>query len=139
MSDQPSDKDLTLLGNSAGKLPSSPEEATLETFPNKSPGRQYTIELDCSDFSSLCPVTGQPDAARICISYVPGEVCLETKSVKFYLASFRNSHAFNEEIVNKILDDLIEAANPVRMNVKGEFAPRGGISLTAIASFPERE
>ena len=139
MSDQSTNKELTLLGNSVGSLPASPEEATLETFPNKSPDRKYTIELDCPEFSSLCPVTGQPDAARIRISYVPGEVCLETKSVKFYLASFRNSHAFNEEIVNRILDDLIKVASPVRMNVKGEFAPRGGIRLTASASFPERE
>ena len=130
-------EELSLLGRSETQLPISPDEAKLETFPNKFAGREYTIDLDCPEFSSLCPVTGQPDTARIRISYVPGEVCLETKSVKFYLAAFRNFPAFNEEVVNRILDDLVEAVHPVRMTVTGEFAPRGGISLTASAAYPE--
>lgn len=128
--------DFHLLGHES-QLPKSPDEAVLETFPNKFAGREYTIDLNCPEFSSLCPVTGQPDTARIRITYVPADVCLETKSAKFYLASFRNQPAFNEEIVNRILDDLVAAVKPKRMTVVGEFSPRGGISLTASASYPE--
>ncbi len=137
MSSGPSD-DFSLLGHES-RLPASPEEAKLETFPNKSPDRAYTIDLDCPEFSSLCPVTGQPDTAHMHISYVPAESCLETKALKYYLASFRNQPAFNEEIVNRILDDLVAAARPARMTVVGEFSPRGGISLTGSASYPEGE
>lgn len=132
-SDSSGYQDLSLLGSSAS-LPTSPEEASLETFPNPSPNREYTIELDATDFSSLCPVTGQPDAARILITYVPKGLCVETKSLKFYLASWRNTAAFNETIVNQILDDLVDSIKPVRAVVRGEFAPRGGIKLTAEAT-----
>jgi len=135
MSSERSD-DFSLLGHES-KLPASPEEAKLETFTNKSPGRPYTIDLDCPEFSSLCPVTGQPDSAHIHISYIPAELCVETKSLKYYLASFRNLPSFNEEIVNRILDDLVEVIQPTRMEVVGQFSPRGGISLTASASYPE--
>ena len=82
-------------------------------------------------------MTGQPDSARLVIRYVPGERCVETKSLKFYLASFRNQPAFNEEIVNRILDDLVAALQPVEMVVRGDFAPRGGIQLTTEATFPD--
>ncbi len=129
-------QDFELLGHES-RLPQSPDEAKLEAFPNKFAGREYSIDLNCPEFSSLCPVTDQPDTARIRITYVPAEVCLETKSVKFYLAAFRNFPSFNEEIVNRILDDLVAAAKPVRMTVVGEFSSRRGISLTASASFPE--
>lgn len=128
---------LSLLGKSDSRLPTSPDEARLETFPNLRPGRRYWITLNCPEFSSLCPVTGQPDAARLVIRYVPGERCVETKSLKFYLASFRNQPAFNEEIVNRILDDLVTALSPVEMVVRGDFAPRGGIQLTTEAAFPD--
>ena len=137
MSSERSD-DFSLLGHES-KLPASPEEAKLETFANKSPGRPYTIDLDCPEFSSLCPVTGQPDSAHIHISYIPAELCVETKSLKYYLASFRNLPSFNEEIVNRILDDLVEVIQPTRMEVVGQFSPRGGISLTASASYPDGE
>ncbi|MCH2065383.1 MAG: preQ(1) synthase [Roseibacillus sp.] len=137
MSSERSD-DFSLLGHES-KLPASPEEAKLETFTNKSPGRPYTIDLDCPEFSSLCPVTGQPDSAHIHISYIPAELCVETKSLKYYLASFRNLPSFNEEIVNRILDDLVEVIQPTRMEVVGQFSPRGGISLTASASYPDGE
>ena len=106
-------------------------------FPNQRPGRKYWITLNCPEFSSLCPVTGQPDAARIVIRYVPGDMIVETKSLKFYLASFRNQPAFNEEIVNRILDDLVAALKPQELIVRGEFAPRGGIQLTTEATYPE--
>jgi len=129
---------LTLLGHVSG-LPQSPTRETLETFPNPRPGRAYWIRLDCGEFSSLCPVTGQPDFARLRIEYIPGDRCVETKSLKFYLASFRNTPAFNEEVVNRIADDLTAVCAPRRLQVRGEFAPRGGISLTVDASFPEPE
>lgn len=128
--------DLTLLGRSESRLPASPEEAALETFPNRNPDRNYRIELETAEFSSLCPVTGQPDAAKLTIAYVPDQLCLETKSLKFYLASFRNTAAFNEEVVNRILDDLVAACSPRTMTVRGAFAARGGIRLTAEASHP---
>ena len=130
-------KNLSLLGKAESRLPASPDEATLEVFPNQRPGRHYWITLNCPEFSSLCPVTGQPDAARLVIRYVPGDVCVETKSLKFYLASFRNQPAFNEEIVNRILDDLVKALQPRELIVRGEFAPRGGIQLTTEATYPE--
>jgi 7-cyano-7-deazaguanine reductase len=129
--------DLTLLGHSENRLPASPDEATLETFPNCRPGRRFWITLDCPEFSTLCPVTGQPDTAHLVIRYVPGERCVETKSLKFYLASFRNLPAFNEEIVNRVLDDLIAAMAPLEIVVNGKFSPRGGIQLTAEARYPE--
>jgi 7-cyano-7-deazaguanine reductase len=109
----------------------------LEVFPNQRPGRHYWVTLNCPEFSSLCPVTGQPDSARIVIRYVPGKTCVETKSLKFYLASYRNQPAFNEEIVNRILDDLVRIMQPRELIVRGEFAPRGGIQLTTEATYPE--
>lgn len=129
--------DLTLLGRSENRLPQSPEEASLEVFPNRNADRNYWIELDYPEFSSLCPVTGQPDTAHLTIRYIPGERCVETKSLKFYLASFRNLASFNEDIVNRVLDDLVAACAPRRMSVSGRFSPRGGIRLTATASFPD--
>ena len=130
-------KNLSLLGKSENRLPASPDEAELDVFPNLRPGRRYWITLNCPEFSSLCPVTGQPDSAKIVIRYVPGDVCVETKSLKFYLASFRNQPSFNEEIVNRILDDLVAAMKPQEIVVRGEFAPRGGIQLTTEATFPD--
>jgi len=133
----PSVADLTLLGHSENRLPASPEEARLEVFPNRNAGRNYWIELDYPEFSSLCPVTGQPDTAHLTIRYIPDRLCLETKSLKFYLASFRNLPSFNEDIVNRILDELAGACSPRRIVVKGRFSPRGGIRLTATAAFPD--
>jgi 7-cyano-7-deazaguanine reductase len=124
---------LNLLGRSELRLPASPDEARLETFPNRPPGRHYTIHLSAPDFASLCPVTGQPDSAHIEILYIPDTLCVETKSLKFYLASYRNHASFNESIVNRILDDLVTAAAPRQALVRGRFAPRGGIQLTCEA------
>ncbi len=133
----PSVGDLTLLGRSENRLPGSPEEARLEVFANRNPQRNYWIELDYPEFGSLCPVTGQPDTAHLTIRYVPGQLCLETKSLKYYLASYRNLPSFNEDIVNRILDELSGVCAPRRMVVKGRFSPRGGIRLTATAAFPD--
>src|SRR5438132_2835033 len=119
---------LKLLGKSGAQYPSTPTAATLDTFPNAHVKRDYWIRFDCPDFTSMCPVTGQPDFAEITIDYVPGKLCIESKSLKFYLASFRNTRSFNEEIVNRILDDVVKACKPRRAIVHGKFAARGGIS-----------
>jgi len=128
---------LTMLGSSEISFPKSPQVAKLETFPNKYHKRDYWIHVACPDFTSLCPVTGQPDFAEIAIDYIPGDHCLETKSLKFYLASYRNVHSFNEEVVNRILDDLVKACHPRRIMVLGKFAARGGLALTVSAEYPD--
>ncbi len=128
--------ELTLLGSSDVPFPASPEEATLESFDNPSPDRDYWIELDCPEFSSLCPVTGQPDTALISIRYVPDKLCIETKSLKFYLASYRNCAAFNEAVANRISDDITAAVAPRGLELRAEFAARGGISLSVEVSHP---
>jgi 7-cyano-7-deazaguanine reductase len=128
---------LTLLGRSEARIPASPVEATLETFPNPA-RRNYRIHFETSDFTSLCPVTGQADFAKIEIDYVPDKLCVESKSLKFYLASFRNESAFNEAITNRILDDFIRACAPREANITASFSARGGIALTVRASFPDR-
>ena len=128
--------ELTLLGRSEASIPRSPSEAKLETFPNPAK-RSYTIHFETDDFTSLCPITGQADFARIEIDYVPAKVCLETKSLKFYLASFRNERAFNEAVTNRILDDLVRAVKPRRLRVVAQFSARGGIALRVDVSYPD--
>jgi 7-cyano-7-deazaguanine reductase len=128
---------LTLLGRSQAKLPASPGDARLETFPNPA-RRNYWIHFETDDFTSLCPVTGQADFARIDIDYVPGRLCVESKSLKFYLASFRNERAFNEAITNRILDDFVRACAPRQAIVTAQFSARGGIALTVRAEHPDR-
>ena len=128
---------LKLLGRSETHYPTKPSADILETFPNRYPQRDYWIRFDCAEFTSVCPVTGQPDFAKIRIEYIPDERCVETKSLKFYLASFRNTASFNEEISNRILEDLVTACAPRRAMVHGEFAARGGISVTVDAAHPD--
>jgi len=111
-------------------------EAKIETFPNPKPSRDYTVRLDCPDFTSLCPVTGQPDFAEIVVDYVPDKLCLETKSLKLYLSSYRNVRSFNEQVINNILDDLVKACQPRQMKIEGKFVPRGGLSLCVVAEHP---
>lgn len=127
---------LTLLGKSEAQLPSSPTEARLETFPNPA-RRHYRIRFETADFTSLCPVTKQVDFAQITIEYVPGALCVESKSLKFYLASYRNERAFNEAVTNRILDDFVRACLPREAVVTAEFSARGGIALTVRAEFPD--
>ena len=128
---------LTLLGKPVSRYPSVPSAKTIETFKNQYANRRYLIKFECADFTSLCPVTSQPDFAKITIEYVPGDRCIETKSLKFYLASYRNTPSFNEEIVNRILDDVVAACSPQEALVYGEFAARGGISLSAEAQYTQ--
>ena len=101
--------------------------AELETFDNPHPQRDYTITHVAPEFTSVCPKTGQPDFGTITIEYVADAACIELKSLKLYLQSYRNEGVFYEDIVNRILDDLVAAASPRRMTVTGEFTPRGGM------------
>ena len=131
-------KGLSLLGRSETELPSAPSEARLETFPNPA-RRNYHIHFETDDFTCLCPVTGQPDFARIEIDYVPDRLCVETKSLKFYLASYRNERAFNEAVTNRILDDFVNACSPREVIITAQFSARGGIALSVRAEYPDRE
>lgn len=109
--------------------------ATLETFPNPRPGRDYEIEIRCPEFTSVCPKTGLPDFGEIRITYVPGERCIELKSLKYYFIEFRNRGIFYEAVTNEILDDLVAACAPRRMTVVGDFSVRGGIKTIVSASY----
>lgn len=116
---------------------SQPPVATslLETFPNQYAGREYEIEIRCPEFTSVCPKTGQPDFGVLTFTYVPGNRCVELKSLKLYLQAFRNQGIFYEHVVNKILDDFVAACAPVRAVLVGEFSPRGGITSRITARF----
>ena len=130
---------LTLLGRSEARIPVSPSEARLETFQNPAPRRNYRIHFETDDFTSVCPITRQPDFARIDIDYVPDRLCVESKSLKFYLASYRNERAFNEAVTNRILDDFVKACAPREAIITAQFSARGGIALTVRAEYPDRK
>jgi 7-cyano-7-deazaguanine reductase len=105
----------------------------LETFPNPHPKRDFEIAMECPEFTCICPRTGQPDFATIRIRYVPVDLCVELKSLKLYLWSYRDEGAFHEAVINRILDDLVEACRPKTMTVVGDFNVRGGIHTTVTA------
>lgn len=105
----------------------------LEVFPNPNPERNYEIRMDCPEFTCLCPKTGQPDFATITISYIPDRLCVELKSLKLYLWSYRNEGAFHEAVTNRILDDLVAACSPRFMEVTADFYVRGGIHTVVTA------
>ncbi|MCC6994527.1 MAG: NADPH-dependent 7-cyano-7-deazaguanine reductase QueF [Deltaproteobacteria bacterium] len=105
----------------------------LETFPNPAPGRDYSIDFECPEFTCVCPMTGQPDFAVIKITYVPDATCVELKSLKLYLWSYRDEGAFHEAVTNRILDDLVKAVAPRSATVVGDFAIRGGIRTIVTA------
>lgn len=110
----------------------------LETFDNQFPDREYTIEIVCPEFTSVCPKTGQPDFGTLTITYVPAKQCVELKSLKLYLQRFRNEGIFYEHVTNRILDDLVAKVDPRRMQLKAAFTPRGGISTIVTAEFVAR-
>jgi 7-cyano-7-deazaguanine reductase len=112
-----------------------PAADQLETFANQFAGREYTIEIVCPEFTTLCPMTGQPDFGTITFSYVPGERCVELKSLKLYLQRFRNQGVFYEHVVNRLLDDFVAACQPRRCRVVGAFTPRGGITTSVTATY----
>ena len=115
-------------------MPTKPSKE-LETFSNSNPERDYIINFECPEFTCLCPKTGQPDFAVIRIEYVPDKLCVELKSLKLYLWSYRNEGAFHEAVTNKILDDLVKATKPRRMKVVGDFFVRGGIHTVVTAEY----
>ena len=115
-------------------MPTQPSRA-LETFPNPEPGRDYLIRHECPEYTAVCPVTGQPDFGTIIILYTPDQLCVELKSLKLYLWSFRGEGHFFEQVTNQILDDLVEAVKPRRMSVIGDFNVRGGITTRVIARY----
>ncbi len=120
---------LSLLGSKVQKYPDDYAPEVLETFINKHQDRDYFVKFNCPEFTSLCPITGQPDFATIYISYVPDVKMVESKSLKLYLFSFRNHGGFHEDCVNTIMNDLIKLMEPKYIEVWGKFTPRGGISI----------
>ena len=113
--------------------------ATLETFPNPRPARDYEIAIRCPEFTCVCPKTGLPDFGEIRITYVPDELCLELKALKYYMVEFRTRGIFYEAVTNLILDDLVRACAPRRMTVVGDFSVRGGISTQVTATHEKKE
>ena len=111
----------------------APTSKVLETFPNPSPGRDYAIHMQIPEFTCLCPKTGQPDFATLILDYVPDALCVELKSLKLYVWSYRNEGAFHEAVTNKILDDLTKATAPRFMRLTAKFFVRGGIFTTVVA------
>jgi 7-cyano-7-deazaguanine reductase len=113
----------------------APFRDILETFDNQYPGRDYTIEIVCPEFTSVCPKTGQPDFGTLTFSYVPGAKCVELKSLKLYLQQFRNEGVFYETLTNRILDDFVAVVEPRRVRLVAGFTARGGITTTVTAQF----
>lgn len=118
------------------KTPENPRDL-LETFENQYPGRDYVIEIVCPEFTSVCPKTGQPDFGTLTFTYTPDHRCVELKSLKMYLQSFRNQGIFYENATNRILDDLVAVLQPRRMKLVAAFTPRGGIT-TSVTAIHER-
>jgi len=108
----------------------------VECFPNRHPDRDYEIRIVAPEFTAVCPRTGQPDFAVLSLTYVPDRLCLELKSLKLYLQSYRNRGIYHEHVTNTILDDLVRSCAPRRMTLVGEFHARGGISTTVTAAYP---
>ncbi len=119
-------------------MPSHAPKQSLETFANPAPDRDYVIRFETPEFTCLCPKTGQPDFATIRVEYVPDQLCVELKSWKLYLWSFRSEGAFHEAVTNRILDDLVTAVRPRRARIEGDFNVRGGIHTTIIAEYSKR-
>ncbi|MBO6018757.1 MAG: NADPH-dependent 7-cyano-7-deazaguanine reductase QueF [Prevotella sp.] len=128
------DEHLKALGRDTGYLNTYTPEV-LETFENKHPDNDYWVQFNCPEFTSLCPITGQPDFAEIKIMYLPAERMVESKSLKLYLFSFRNHGDFHEDCVNIIMKDLVRLMDPKYIEVTGLFTPRGGISIYPFANY----
>ena len=113
----------------------TPSVDQLETFPNPRPGRDYTIEIVCPEFTSVCPLTGQPDFGTITYTYTPATTCVELKSLKLYLQRFRSQGIYYEQVTNRLLDDFVAACQPVRCRVVSRWTPRGGISTNVTCDY----
>lgn len=128
-------ENLTKLGSAKTEYKTDYDPSVLESFSNRHPGNDYFVKFNCPEFTSLCPITGQPDYATIIISYVPDERLVESKSLKLYLFSFRNHGDFHEDCVNIIMNDLIRLMEPAYIEVWGKFLPRGGISIDPYCNY----
>lgn len=129
---------LTLLGKPDASIPDIYDPGILETFENSHPNRDYFVKFNCPEFTTLCPITGQPDFAVLYINYVPHKRMIESKSLKLYLFGFRNHGTFHETCVNTIMDDLIKACDPKFIEIWGKFAPRGGISIDPYVNYGKK-
>ena len=118
-------------------MPEFPACDQLETFANQFPQRDYVIEIVCPEFTSMCPKTGLPDFGTIRIRYTPDRICVELKSLKYYLLEYRNRGIFYEAATNQILDDLVGVCQPRRMTVEGDFSARGGITTRVMVEYPK--
>lgn len=126
---------LTLLGSQGTRYPDGYEPSVLETFENSHPQRDYMVTFRCPEFTTLCPITGQPDFATLYINYIPAQRMVESKSLKLYLFGFRSHGDFHEDVVNVILNDLVALMEPKYIEVRGMFYPRGGISIYPFANW----
>ena len=130
---------LTLLGNQNTRYASDYDPSVLETFDNKHADHDYMVTFRCPEFTTLCPITGQPDFATIYINYIPNVKMVESKSLKLYLFSFRNHGDFHEDVTNIIMNDLVKLMEPKYIEVRGMFYPRGGISIYPFANWANPE
>ena len=130
--------ELTLLGSRAA-IPTDYDPGVLESFDNAHPDRDYMVTLRCPEFTTLCPITGQPDFATLVINYIPDKRLVESKSLKLYLFSFRNHGDFHEDVTNIVMNDLIALMQPKYIEVKGLFVPRGGIAIHPFANWANPE
>ena len=128
-------KEITLLGNQKTRYQYQYDPTVLEAFENKHPNNDYFVKFNCPEFTSLCPMTGQPDFATFYISYIPSQKMVESKSLKLYLFSFRNHGDFHEDCMNIIMKDLIQLMDPKYIEVWGKFTPRGGISIDPYCNY----
>ena len=126
---------LTKLGSHVTQYSMDYDPAVLESFSNKHPDNDYFVKFNCPEFTSLCPITNQPDFGTIIISYVPDQKLVESKSLKLYLFSFRNHGDFHEDVVNVIMKDLIKLLDPKDIEVWGKFLPRGGLTIDPYANY----
>jgi len=124
--------DLSILGSKVDQ-PTHPDQATLEVIPNRWVDANYEVNLICEEFTCVCPMTSQPDFAKILINYIPDQLLVESKALKLYLGSYRNLGIFHEFVINKICHDLVTALKPKEIEVKGEFSARGGIRIVPVS------
>ena len=127
--------ELTKLGSKVTKYVMEYDPTILEAFENQHPDNDYFVKLNCPEFTTLCPITGQPDFATLIISYIPDRLLVESKSLKLYLVSFRNHGDFHEDVVNIIMKDLIKKLEPKYIEIWGKFLPRGGISIDPYVNY----
>ena len=128
-------EDLTKLGSKQTVYLMDYDPSLLESFDNQHPDRDYFVKFNCPEFTTLCPITGQPDYGTVTISYVPDQRLVESKSLKLYLVSFRNHGDFHEDVINTILNDLVHLLEPNYIEVWGRFLPRGGISIDPYCNY----